>query len=71
MPIPGDLTTVTVTGSFVSPAGAPVTGRVTFTPTSTLLDPTSTVVIPATSTVYPVAADGTFETDPLISHGQR
>lgn len=48
MPLPGDLTTVTVTGTFGDPStGAPYSGYVTFTPSTTLTDSTGHIIMPA------------------------
>lgn len=67
MPISGDLTTVTVTGTFSSASGQPIVGTVTLTPSQTLLDPTSQQVIPAAGSSYPLSSMGTFQSDPLIA----
>ncbi|NUQ98359.1 MAG: hypothetical protein HOY79_18010, partial [Streptomyces sp.] len=48
MPLPGDLTTITVTGTYQDVSGAPLTGYVTFTPTADLLDSTGHIVLRAT-----------------------
>jgi hypothetical protein len=46
MPLPGDLTTITVTGSFLSVLGVASTGTVTFTPSVVpLVDSVGNVII--------------------------
>lgn len=46
MPLPGDITTITVTGTYLTPAGAAMSGTVTFTPsTPILIDTTGTVLL--------------------------
>ena len=67
MTLPGDLTTVTITGQFISTSGAPVQGTVSFWPTSVLLDPSSQMVIPASISSYPLSSMGTFTSDPLVA----
>jgi len=67
MTLPGDLTTVVVTGRFLDPAGVPLTGTVTFTPSAEVTDATGRVVIPAVTRSYPLSAQGTFTTSPLAS----
>lgn len=47
MPLPGDLTAIIVTGSYLDGAGYPLSGHVTFTPTADLLDSTGHVVLRA------------------------
>lgn len=47
MPLPGDLTTITVTGTFQDGLGTALTGHVTFTPTADLQDSTGHVVLRA------------------------
>lgn len=47
MPLPGDLTTITVTGTYLDGGGNPLTGHVTFTPTADLQDSTGHVVLRA------------------------
>lgn len=46
MPLPGDLTTITLTGTLPNAAGSNLPGIVTVTPTTTLTDTTGHVVIP-------------------------
>jgi hypothetical protein len=48
MSLPGDLTTITVTGTFLTILGAAATGKVTFTPS----------VVPLTDSVGHVIIDG-------------
>ena len=67
MALPGDLTTVVVTGRFLDPAGVPLTGTVTFTPSAEVTDATGRVVIPAVTRSYPLSAQGTFTSGPLAS----
>jgi hypothetical protein len=67
MTLPGDLTTVTVTGRFLDPAGAPLTGVITFTPSAEVTDATGMVVIPAVTRACPLSAQGTFTSPPLAS----
>jgi Pectate lyase superfamily protein len=46
MPLPGDITTITVTGTYLTPAGAAMSGTVTFTPsTPVLVDTVGTVLL--------------------------
>lgn len=59
MPLPGDLTTITVTGTYQDASGAPLTGYVTFTPTADLLDSTGHVVLRATP-LYAKLTSGTL-----------
>jgi parallel beta-helix repeat protein len=49
MPLPGDLTTITVTGSYPAPVGGspPLTGTVTFQPSADLTDATGKVILRA------------------------
>lgn len=45
MALPGDLSTVTVTGTFLAAGGAPLLGSVTLTPSANLTDVTGEVVV--------------------------
>lgn len=47
MPLPGDLTTITVTSTYPTGAGSDLNGYVTFTPSAPLIDPTGRVIIRA------------------------
>lgn len=52
MPLPGDLATITVTGTFLDPAGNPASGTVTFDPgTVTLTDATGHAILAAPVTI--------------------
>lgn len=53
MALPGDITTIQVTGTFTSGAGTGENGSVTFTPNSMLTDPGGLVIIPAVPAVKP------------------
>jgi len=66
MPLPGDLSTVTVTGTFRDAAGAPQLGSVTFAPSANLTDATGEVVVWATPRPYPLAA-GILAAGPLAA----
>jgi hypothetical protein len=51
---PGDITTITVTGTFLTPSGSPATGTVTFDPGAvTLIDSAGEVIVgsPVTETL--------------------
>lgn len=47
MPLPGDLLTAIITGTFPAGDGGPATGYVEFAPSSDLIDATGNVIIPA------------------------
>lgn len=64
--LPGDLTSVVVTGRYLDPSGQALAGRITFTPTTTLADATGSTVIPAYGKTYDLAA-GSFTTDALAA----
>lgn len=60
---PANVTVVTVVGTYLNPAGRPVAGLLTFTPTVPLLDGTSgDLVLDAPITVL-LASDGSFTVD--------
>lgn len=67
MPLPVDLATVVVTGKMLDPAGGPLVGTVTFTPSAEVTDAFGRVVIPAAPQPYPLSADGTFSAGPLAA----
>jgi len=61
MAIPGDLTTITVTDTYINADGTFASGTVTFTPTSQLQDATGEVVVTASTITATVnATRGTF-----------
>lgn len=60
MPLPGDLTTIIVTGTYQDPSGNPLSGHVTFTPTADLLDSTGRVVLRATPLTANLSSSGTI-----------
>jgi hypothetical protein len=53
---PVDVTTITVTGSFINGAGTVQGGAVLFTPTATLTDTTGKIVMTSTAVTAPVSA---------------
>lgn len=66
MALPGDLTTITVTGTYLDGAGNPQGGTVTFTPSSSLTDQTGKIVLAKVSTVVQVSSStGTFSVSGL------
>lgn len=66
MPLPGDVLTVTVTGTLLDASGRPVRGAITFAPSGVLRDATGSVMILSPRT-YRIGAAGTFTTDPLAA----
>lgn len=60
MPLPGNLTTVTVTGKYLDASGAPVRGSVTFTLDTMLLDAGASTVIIETDYTVALDAQGAF-----------
>lgn len=62
MPWPNDVITRTVFGSYLTGLGEPAKGRITFTPTTTVVDENDAVIIERTLTV-PLNIDGSFEID--------
>lgn len=60
MPLPGNLTTVTVTGKYLDASGAPVRGSVTFTLDTPLLNAGASTVIIETDYTVALDAQGAF-----------
>lgn len=56
MSLPGNITTITVTGAFASPSGAAASGTVSFAPTSTLTDQAGQVILTAQPVVETLTA---------------
>ena len=54
MPFPGDLTTITVTGTYRNGDGSPQSGTVTFTPSTDLVDTTGAVIVRAAAVPAPL-----------------
>jgi hypothetical protein len=65
--LPGDLTTTTLTGTFLDCAGSPLNGSLTITPSTDVSDATGEVVIAMTERVYQISAQGTITTDGLVA----
>ena len=66
MPLPGDLTTVQLTGTFTDSTGNPVRGSVTIAPNATLTDATGEVIIPQFERTYQLY-NGTFTSAPMVA----
>lgn len=47
MPLPGNLTTITLTGKFLDSTGAPLSGTLSFTPVPELVDPANAILYSA------------------------
>lgn len=60
MALPASLSTVTVTGTYVSLVGNPISGSISFTPEIMLLERTANVIIVAKSIVKTLDANGSF-----------
>lgn len=60
MPLPNDLTTITVTGTYQDAAGNPLAGRVTFTPSTDLLDNAGHTILRAAPLTATLTASGTI-----------
>lgn len=56
MPLPGDLTTIIVTGTYPGGDGNALTGKVTFTPSADLTDTTGHVIVRAAPIIAPLYA---------------
>jgi hypothetical protein len=65
VPLPGDLNTVVVTGTFEDVTGQPLRGSVTFTPSAVVSDPAGHVVVDGPRTYWLTA--GSFRSDPLVA----
>jgi hypothetical protein len=63
--LPGDLSTVTVTGRFLDATGAALRGSVTFTPSAVVTDSTGHVVVDGPRTYW--LSGGSFESNPLVA----
>jgi hypothetical protein len=60
MPLPANVTTVTVLGTFLTPEGDPSTGTITFTPSSWLTNSGANVAIPNSPTTKTLGTAGNF-----------
>lgn len=60
MPLPGDVTTVTLTGHFEDASGAPLRGTVTFTPSGVIKDTSDTIILEPVGIPVTISATGTF-----------
>ena len=65
MPLPGDLLTAIVTGTFEDAAGFPLRGSITFTPSAVVTDSTGKVVVDGPRTYWLTA--GSFRSNPLVA----
>jgi len=66
MGLPGDLTTVLITGTFKDAGGVPLLGSVTFTPSAMLTDATGLTVVWDVPKCFPLTY-GTLTTGPLAA----
>lgn len=62
MPLSGNLTVITVTGTYTNPDGTGATGAVSFTPSSAVVDGTGKVIIPAHPVIVTLTSSGTLST---------
>lgn len=60
MSLPGNLTTITVTGTYTNPDGSAASGKVSFTPSVAVVDGTGKVIIPASTISVTLSGSGTF-----------
>jgi hypothetical protein len=65
VPLPGDLSTVVVTGTFLDPSGAPLAGNITFAPSAVVSDSTGHVVVDGPRFYW--LAGGSFQSEPLVA----
>jgi hypothetical protein len=65
MSLPGDLSTVVVTGTFTDAAGFPLAGNITFTPSAVVGDSTGHVVVDGPRFYW--LTGGSFESEPLVA----
>lgn len=61
MPLPGDINTITVTGTYLNPAGAAMSGTVSFVPsTPILVDTVGSVLLGGVGTTVALSGSGAF-----------
>ncbi len=60
MALPGNLTTITVTGTFLAADGSPCAGMVTFTPSTVLTDATGPAIFPLIPVRVTLDSSGTL-----------
>jgi hypothetical protein len=60
VPLPAGITPITVTGTYLNGDGTPATGRVTFTPTTTVTDPSGPAIFPTLAVTAVLDATGHF-----------
>ncbi len=60
MPLPNNLTTITVTGTYLDIAGNPIAGQVKFTPRAVLKNVTSNVILINSTITVTLNANGAF-----------
>lgn len=62
MPLPGNVVTITVTGTYVDFNGTAMTGSITFTPPAELLDATGTTILSPGPVTILLDSNGHFST---------
>jgi hypothetical protein len=65
MPLPPDLSTVTVSGTFLDATGRALNGSVTFSPSAVVTDSTGHVVVDGPRAYW--LSGGSFTSDPLVA----
>jgi hypothetical protein len=60
MPLPGNLTAITLTGTYLTATGVPCSGTVTFNLDSVIADATGSVILYPSATVATLDANGSF-----------
>lgn len=65
MPLPGGLTTVTVTGTYLSVSGVAQSGSVSFVPTAVVTDAAGTTIFSEIPAVATLGTAGSFSLGPL------
>lgn len=68
MPLPGDLTTITITGTWLMADGTPCGGSLRIVPTSEIADPTGDATFPATPVTVALAAGAATVTVPCTDN---
>jgi hypothetical protein len=63
--LPGDLSTVVVTGTFLDPSGVPLAGNIAFAPSAVVSDAAGRVVVDGPRFYW--LTGGSFQSEPLVA----